>query len=174
MLEDFHLHIFSFLQTTDGWRARGWASAGKSFNDAVTTRRFPQVPKWPAASRPALHAQLIPVCPAQSAALGQWRRRQAHRTGMKPHLITFTDSNHHATMAGILKMVTRRFVSRAEAETQFEILLWWAWRQGHNQRNDFATMSRGPSTGLKVSLAHSMHLISSCGNGIAEETLNKG
>lgn len=76
------------LQTADGGGARGRATAGQPSDDAAAARRLPQVAERAAAGRPAVHAQLLPVCPAQPAAVGQRRGCQAHCAGVRPPVQT--------------------------------------------------------------------------------------
>lgn len=71
--------FFPFIscQTADGGREGGRASTGQPADDSTPARCFSEVFDWFSSNRPALHPQLITVCPAEPTALGERGERQA-------------------------------------------------------------------------------------------------
>lgn len=68
---------FISYQTADGRRKGGRASAGQPADDSTPARCLSEVFDWFSFNRPALHPQLITVCPAEPTALGERGERQA-------------------------------------------------------------------------------------------------
>ena len=58
------------MQAADGGGAGGGAAAGEPAHAAAATRRLPKEPQRLYPARPALSAQLVALCSAESAALG--------------------------------------------------------------------------------------------------------
>ncbi|EDM04070.1 similar to HOX11L2 (predicted), isoform CRA_b [Rattus norvegicus] len=71
-------------QAADGGGAGGGAAAGEPAHAAAATRRLPEEPQRLHPARPALSAQLVALCSAESAALGggQFQGPRCHLSGV--------------------------------------------------------------------------------------------